>query len=230
MLWNSSHFCISVCISAHVVVSSLSLLKVPPHFYHYICWRTLSFFSCTIIFQTVYQFSFGSPCEMHPPTLWFPVFPLQLNFYVLVPWHCLQPEMWFQTLLPCEHFSGIWQGMAPVSQNKPHNPWEQPSHWVTILPASVKSPETLEEEQRWISKSQCFSQEHNSYVISVFIICKPSNKTQEQWGGRAGWVPCQTCQTAVCMLLVSDTTKACSANPCWQLPFQLLLLVATQGS
>lgn len=80
---------------------------------------------------------------MHPPTLRSPGFPLQLNFYVLVPWHCLQPEMWFQAIFPCEHFSGIWQGMAPVSQNKHHNPWEQQSHWATILPASVKSPETL---------------------------------------------------------------------------------------
>lgn len=77
------------------------------------------FFRPGIIFQTVSQFSFGSPCEMHPPTLRSPVFPLQLNFYVLVPWHCLQSEMWFQTLFPCEHFSGVWQGMAPMSQTSP---------------------------------------------------------------------------------------------------------------
>lgn len=79
-------------------------------------------------------------------------------------------------------------------------------------------------------KSQYFLQEHNSYVISVFIIYKQSNETRERWGGRARWLPRQTWQAAVFPLLVSDTTKAHSANPRWQPPFQLLVLVATQGS
>jgi len=51
--------------------------------------------------------------------------------------------------------------------------------WVTILPASVESLEILREEQRRISKSQYFSQEHISYAISIFMIYKQSNKT---WG------------------------------------------------
>lgn len=93
------------------------------------------------------------------------------------------PDAWLQTLLPLEHFSGIStpQGTGPISQTSPVTPGRSGVCWVTILPASVESLEPFGEDRRWISKSQYFSQERNSYVISIFIIYKRSNET---WGAQ----------------------------------------------
>lgn len=76
--------CAQWSTSPYNIFWSLSLMRKPPNFYHCMCPRTLIIFSPAIIFQSVNQFSFGTPCEV-VSYCYLSCFSLQLNFYVWIP-------------------------------------------------------------------------------------------------------------------------------------------------
>lgn len=142
------------------------------------------------------------------------------------------PDTWFQTLLPHEHFFAILipQGTAPTSQKSPMTPRRSSLCWVTIFPASEKFRNFRRGTEVNLKNLSVFHRNTIPMSFQILWIINRAANALELWGGRVGWVPRQTWQTALFPLLVSDTTKAHLANPHWQLAFRLLVLVVTQGS
>lgn len=77
VLWNSYDFYTSVCmVNYSCPYNSLILVSIESasQFFSLYLSKNIELFSTAIIFQTVNQFSFVSPCEINPPAVTSPVF------------------------------------------------------------------------------------------------------------------------------------------------------------
>lgn len=129
MLWNSSHFHSSACMVIYfcpynslILVSTESALYLPKNIDFFFFQPCYYFSNCksVLLWESVWNTSSYSH---------FSCVSLQLNFYVWIPWHCLQP--WYvisdlsSTWAFLWHFESTRHG--PNVPDKPRDPWVQRS-------------------------------------------------------------------------------------------------------